>query len=117
MLRRSHQTKIQLIEEANKRLLGEGVEWWKRLNLLFFTNPDWCAPCKKVEPGIDKLIEKGVKIKKFIVDDFKEPEIKKYDIPSIPTLVFFDSSGTKVLKKLYANEIPPWMDKVLSQIP
>ncbi len=55
---------------------------------------DWCNPCKAMSPAIKALQEEfpegnesGVKITKINVDT--DPEAaKKYNIRSIPTLVF-----------------------------
>jgi len=69
---------------------------------------DWCNPCKAMSPAIQSLQEEfpegnesGVTITKVNVDS--EPDIaKKYNIRSIPTLVFVKegveqerASGTK----------------------
>ena len=69
---------------------------------------DWCNPCKAMSPEIKALQEEfvegneaGVTITKINVDS--EPEMaKKYNVRSIPTLVFLKegvekerSSGTK----------------------
>lgn len=81
---------------------------------------DWCNPCKVMSPAIQALQEEfpeenesGVKITKINVDS--DPEAaKKYNIRSIPTLVFLKegveserSSGakTKDFIKERINEI------------
>jgi len=55
---------------------------------------DWCNPCKAMSPAIQALQEEfpegnesGVTITKINVDSNPE-EAKKYNIRSIPTLVF-----------------------------
>lgn len=51
----------------------------------------WCGPCKMIAPHVDALATDytgRVKVLKVNVDD--EPEIaQKYNIMSIPTLLFF----------------------------
>jgi len=47
---------------------------------------DWCAPCKMMEPIMDKLRIEGVKVLKVNVDE--QPELSEYfGIRSIPTFV------------------------------
>ena len=51
----------------------------------------WCGPCKMMEPIIEKLAktyEKDVKIGKLDVDENAETGMK-YEIQSIPTIIFF----------------------------
>jgi thioredoxin 1 len=51
----------------------------------------WCGPCKMMAPAVDRLAqayEGRVKIGKLDVDD--NPEVaQKYEIQSIPTIIFF----------------------------
>jgi thioredoxin 1 len=52
---------------------------------------EWCGPCKMMAPTIEKLSEeyKGkVKIGKMDVDNNQNVSMK-YEIQSIPTLIFF----------------------------
>ena len=56
---------------------------------------EWCGPCRAMSPSIKSLTEEyqgsEVEIKKVNVDT--EPELtQKYDIKSIPTLVFLKES-------------------------
>jgi thioredoxin 1 len=51
----------------------------------------WCGPCKMMAPAVEKLAEemKGkIKIGKLNVDENPETSLK-YDIRSIPTIIFF----------------------------
>ncbi len=57
----------------------------------------WCGPCKMLAPIIDELSEEykdKIKIVKVDVDEAQEIA-KKFEIMSIPTLIFFDSSEVK----------------------
>lgn len=60
----------------------------------------WCGPCKMIAPHIEQLAteyEGRAKVLKCNVDD--EPEIaQKYNIMSIPTLMFF--KGGKVVAQV-----------------
>ena len=51
---------------------------------------EWCGPCRMLSPVLEELAESrpGVKICKVNVDE--EPELAaKFNIVSIPTLIFF----------------------------
>lgn len=60
----------------------------------------WCGPCKMMAPTIEKLSEEyagKVKIGTLDVDDNNETGTK-YEVQSIPTLIFF--KGGEVVDKL-----------------
>ncbi len=50
----------------------------------------WCGPCKMIAPVLDELDEeeKDLKVVKLDVDSNPETA-RKYDVMSIPTLLFF----------------------------
>jgi len=52
---------------------------------------EWCAPCKMIAPTVDEIAnEYGGKLKVGKVDVDSNPKISsKYQIRSIPSLVFF----------------------------
>jgi thioredoxin 1 len=55
---------------------------------LYFTAP-WCGPCQKLGPVMDELA-KQFTIRKINVD--YDPELPaKYNIRSVPTVVFFEN--------------------------
>ncbi len=67
---------------------------------------EWCPPCKKLGPTIDKLATEyasKAKIGKMDTDSNHATAIK-YGISSIPTLIFF-KNGEPVMKKVgYVHE-------------
>lgn len=75
---------------------------------------DWCGPCKALAPTIDELAKeyegKGVKIVKLDVDQAVSVA-EKFDIMSIPTVLFFkngelkDSSMGLLPKDVIKNKI------------
>lgn len=68
------------------------------LNILYFT-ATWCNPCKAFGPVIDQVIqEMGVSITKIDVD-MNQSSVLKYDIVSVPTLVFVDQNTNTILYK------------------
>lgn len=60
---------------------------------------DWCMPCLMMAPIIDELAEKlsDVKFVKIDVDD-NEEIAGKYEVRSIPTMIFF--KGGKEVDKV-----------------
>ena len=51
----------------------------------------WCGPCKMMAPGVDRLAvayEGKMKIGKLDVDENPDTSMK-YEIQSIPTIIFF----------------------------
>ncbi|MFC1656556.1 thioredoxin [Patescibacteria group bacterium] len=77
-------------ENFKKQVLDDGgvvlVDFWA----------PWCGPCKMINPMLDEISEKysnKIKIAKLNVDETGEIATK-YNIMSIPTLLFF--KGGKV---------------------
>ncbi len=61
---------------------------------------DWCAPCKKLEPVLDKLASENegrVKVVKVNAED-DQPLAVKYQIRGLPTIVVF-KNGEPVDRK------------------
>lgn len=53
----------------------------------FYT--DWCYPCKKIKPEMEKLAEtKDIKVVALNAGDHMELA-RKYNISTVPTIVFF----------------------------
>ena len=53
----------------------------------------WCGPCKMLSPVLENIDEKfGENLKILKVDIDKFPELaNKYNIMSVPTLIFFEN--------------------------
>lgn len=49
----------------------------------------WCGPCRVQDPILDELSQEGYDIEKINVDE-NEEMVEKYDISTVPTLLFFD---------------------------
>lgn len=82
------------------RELGEGdFDAFLKENRLVLVDfwAAWCGPCRMLAPTIDKVAEefKGrVEVVKVNVDD--APDIaRKFNVMSIPTLVFFENGEVK----------------------
>lgn len=49
----------------------------------------WCGPCRVQDPILDELSQEGYDVEKINVDE-NEELVEKYDISTVPTLLFFD---------------------------
>jgi len=57
----------------------------------------WCGPCQAMGPELQKLagqVDENVKIVKIDVDK-NQPVARKYQVSSIPTLMFFKNGQLK----------------------
>lgn len=51
---------------------------------------DWCGPCRAMTPVLEDIVkESDVNVFKVNIDSEHPDAISKYDIRSIPTLVFY----------------------------
>jgi thioredoxin 1 len=56
-------------------------------SILYFT-ADWCNPCKKTKPIVEKLNTEQIMAKFFIIDVDSDIEMTKdFEIRSVPTFV------------------------------
>lgn len=69
------------------------------ISIYYFTAA-WCGPCKAFGPIVDQVkSETGANIQKIDVD-LNQSAVLKYDIVSVPTLVFVDDlDNSEVFKK------------------
>ncbi|MCX7703049.1 MAG: sulfite exporter TauE/SafE family protein, partial [Planctomycetota bacterium] len=83
---------IDLIEEAKK----------KRLPIIADFGRGVCIPCKKMMPILEELKRelKG-RADVLVIDTAEHPTlVRKYNIVSIPTQIFFDGSGKEVFRHI-----------------
>ena len=74
---------------------------------------DWCGPCQMLAPIMDELEKehKDVEFVKINIDD--QPEIaEKYEVMSIPTLVFLDDDD-KITNTLVGLKSKKDIEKIL----
>lgn len=50
----------------------------------------WCGPCRVQDPILDEVSQEGYIVEKINVDE-NEEMVEKYDISTVPTLLFFDN--------------------------
>ena len=56
---------------------------------------DWCGPCQRLKPIMEELEAEHPEVEFSRVDIDAEPEkAEKYEVMSIPTLVFLDEDGS-----------------------
>jgi thioredoxin 1 len=58
---------------------------------------DWCAPCKMVGPVVEEIARENknkIKVCKLDVDS-NQSTAARYDVMSIPTLIFFENGRVK----------------------
>jgi len=67
----------------------------------------WCAPCKSLEPKIEKMEEEFPNIKFYSVNVEDDPGMaKKYQIRSLPTVILL-MDGKEVNRVIGASLITP----------
>jgi len=66
-------------------------DYMSGLSVLKFS-AEWCAPCKRMQAIVDKMEKEFSKIVIYNIDiDIDFEVAKKYNIKSVPTLMFFDN--------------------------
>ena len=82
---------MAVIELNEKNFESEVLKSDKPVLIDFWAT--WCGPCKMLSPVLEKIDEKfeeNLKILKVDIDKF--PELaNKYNIMSVPTLIFFEN--------------------------
>ena len=83
-----------LVFEANNFEL-EVLQSEKKVLIDFYA--DWCIPCQKLSPIVDKFAEKHNEIKVVRINIDEQKEIaNKFNIRSIPTLVVIETPDKNV---------------------
>lgn len=64
---------------------------------------DWCGPCKRIAPALEKMAEKHDNVRFYKVNVEENTDIsKRYKISAMPTILFF-KSGEQVDKVVGAD--------------
>ena len=59
-----------------------------------------CAPCRQVQPYVDKLVQEyDLKLVKINVDE-EWHKTRQYNVRALPTLVLLDESKTELAKSV-----------------
>lgn len=106
-----NESAMEVTKEEFSRIVSNGH---KLIVVDFFA--DWCMPCLMMAPVIEELAEdmKDIKFVKIDVDDNSELS-EKYEIRSIPTLIFF-SKGKMVDKVIGGMDEDSLREKIESLI-
>lgn len=62
------------------------------MNKLKYFTASWCGPCRFFRPTIEELKDEGKNIEIIDIDEDRL-ESQKYEVMSVPTLVFERSTG------------------------
>jgi thiol-disulfide isomerase/thioredoxin len=70
-----------------------------KAQLLFFT-ARWCAPCRKVQPYLEKICDQNKTSVQLIEIDYDAAPVlvKEYAVDSLPTVILLDSSGMLLMR-------------------
>lgn len=87
-----------MIKVYNKQDLNAELKKNKKVLALFYAS--WCPYCTRFVPTFDKKAASlGVKsVIHVLLDDNDNPLWEDYDIPAVPTIIFFEDG--KVCKRL-----------------
>ena len=76
---------------------------------------DWCVPCRQLEKTISEA-ELSVPVESIDVDSSSDLP-PKYKVRGVPTMVFVDSEGNEVSRKVGSikkQELQSWVENCLS---
>ena len=60
------------------------------MKTIFYFTADWCGPCKKTRPIVEKLKKDGYQFQ--IIDaDYEQLLAKRFEIMSVPTFILFEN--------------------------
>ncbi|MCR5572159.1 MAG: thioredoxin [Candidatus Saccharibacteria bacterium] len=89
---------MAIIEGTEENFQREVLE--AKVPVLVDFNATWCPPCQALHPILEEIADEGGDYKIVTVDiDEQEELAQKYDVSSIPCLVFFEG-GEEVDRKI-----------------
>ncbi|XBT18440.1 MAG: thioredoxin [Candidatus Shikimatogenerans sp. Tduv] len=94
---------FKYLEKSNKLLL---VDFWAK----------WCYPCKKMNKILKKIykkFKKNIKILKINIDKYIKLA-NKYNIQSIPTIIFFKNN--KIIKTIIGTIKYKYLKKKIKKL-
>ena len=105
-----NESAMEVSEEEFNKIISNGH---KLVVVDFFA--DWCMPCLMMAPVIEELAEnmKDIKFVKIDVDDNYELS-GKYEIRSIPTLIFFKKG--KMVDKVIGGMDEEYLKKKIESL-
>jgi thiol-disulfide isomerase/thioredoxin len=87
------------VKILNEAAPGSTVDIEKNLvkgkTTIFDFYADWCGPCKRIAPSLEKLQEKNatVAVFKINIDKWNSPVCQQYNIKSVPCFKIYDGNG------------------------
>jgi len=104
-----------MVENINAEQFEKELKGNKNLVVDFWA--PWCGPCRMIAPLIDnvaKKVEGKVKIVKLNIDESREVALK-YNIMSIPTVIFFKDGEVKdkFLGMIPEQKIEDFINRIL----
>ncbi len=103
MLKPVAQTGIEITWETySAPILQESISQNKPVIIDFYA--DWCNPCKELDhitftdPDVQKILKGFVRLKVdlTVVNDSTNTIKKEFDVPGVPTIIFYDSNGNEL---------------------
>lgn len=85
------QVDVRSESDANRPAIRQMVptkrEIIQKRSLLVVTNPEWCKPCERLEPVLERLRKEGYLIETIGIEDYVSHEGLP-EVQSVPTLIF-----------------------------
>jgi thioredoxin 1 len=75
------------------------------MHILRFT-AEWCGPCKKMKPVLDKIVGEHPDVTILVRDietEFGRAAAEMYDVTGVPTLIKIDADGNETARLVGAH--------------